>query len=538
VSAIKAFGYLRVSTEEQATSALSLDAQAQRIRDTAKAEGWDLIEIFREEGVSGSREDRPELKKLLARLAEVDRVVITKLDRLSRDEAYSFDLYRLFEGNGVVLKSIEDNVDDSENGLLLRGLLTSLSAHEIRRGSKRTREALSQNAVQGKHHARWPLGYDKSGEPLEPAAGVVRRIFEQAANGVAQGVIASQLNDDRITTSTGKPWKQDQVKKVLNNVTYCGRVESKGVIYPGNHASIVSGELWERVAKIREANKRDRKGGASGRHPAGRHLFTKGLLRCAHCGEAMAPRTGKAGHEGESYRCYTRLSTKADACVQTNVPRALLDTAVFDFFASQRFDAQATQEYMEAKAGSAHKQRADLLAAAKREEHKAREILERMTRERMEDRIDPDEWRDEWKPRLDKEVAGASGKREQLERQVKESAAETEAIAQIAGSAAVQALAKVRAQIAGEVTSAKDIDSLRATLGLLFERFEIARTPLSQIVDSGEPELNVPLLAAGEWTVALHPRTEWIGDLDGYWREIAGRVPLLINNESLTTVSD
>jgi hypothetical protein len=45
------------------------------------------------------------------------------------------------------------------------------------------------------------------------------------------------------------------------------------------------------------------------------------------------------------------------------------------------------------------------------------------------------------------------------------------------------------------------------------------------------------LLAAGQWTLALYPREEWVGDLDGYWREVAGRVPLTIN-ESLATTND
>jgi hypothetical protein len=44
-------------------------------------------------------------------------------------------------------------------------------------------------------------------------------------------------------------------------------------------------------------------------------------------------------------------------------------------------------------------------------------------------------------------------------------------------------------------------------------------------------------MRAGEWTVCMVPRTEWVGDLDGYLREILGRVPLAIN-ESLGTVTD
>jgi hypothetical protein len=174
----------------------------------------------------------------------------------------------------------------------------------------------------------------------------------------------------------------------------------------------------------------------------------------------------------------------------------------------------------------------------------ATDHLERMSRERVENLIDPAEWREEWKPRLDAELAAATAERERLEQQVEASAAEVKALADLVDSAAVQGLATIKAEVAGQVASAGGIDSLRANLGLLFERFEIARMPADerteaekQIAAAQAAEYEEPLLSVGQWTVAMVPRAEWIGDLDGYWQEILGRVPLTIN-ESLGTVSD
>lgn len=60
---------------------------------------------------------------------------------------------------------------------------------------------------------------------------------------------------------------------------------------------------------------------------------------------------------------------------------------------------------------------------------------------------------------------------------------------------------------------------------------EIARAQEGEYAD----EEAVPQLAVGDWTVTLFPRLVWIGDLDGYYREITGRLPLAINESSMST---
>jgi hypothetical protein len=118
---------------------------------------------------------------------------------------------------------------------------------------------------------------------------------------------------------------------------------------------------------------------------------------------------------------------------------------------------------------------------------------------------------------------------------VEAAAGEVEAISALADSAAINALAAVKSEIAGEIRSAEGIEGLRAALGLLFERVEIVRTPIdpppltgieAKIAHAQEHEYDdeeaVPALAVGDWTVTLYPRLEWIGDLDGYYREPAG----------------
>ena len=82
----RAVGYIRVSTEEQAIEGQSLDSQYARIKAYADSQGWDLIEVYREEGYSGKTIDRPELKRLIKTIAagQIDVLLVYKVDRLTR----------------------------------------------------------------------------------------------------------------------------------------------------------------------------------------------------------------------------------------------------------------------------------------------------------------------------------------------------------------------------------------------------------------------------------------------------------------------
>lgn len=93
------YGYARVSTEDQ-----SLNLQ----HDAFKKYGVD--EVF-EEKMSGTRKDRPQLEALLSVLKKGDKVVVYKLDRISRSTKHLIELTELFAEKGVEFVSIQDNID-------------------------------------------------------------------------------------------------------------------------------------------------------------------------------------------------------------------------------------------------------------------------------------------------------------------------------------------------------------------------------------------------------------------------------------------
>ena len=81
-----AIGYVRVSTQEQATEGVSLDAQRDRLRSYCASNAIRLIDIVGDEGISGSTVDRPGLQAALYMIkrGRANTLIVVKLDRLSR----------------------------------------------------------------------------------------------------------------------------------------------------------------------------------------------------------------------------------------------------------------------------------------------------------------------------------------------------------------------------------------------------------------------------------------------------------------------
>ncbi|MSO41458.1 MAG: hypothetical protein EXQ70_06125 [Solirubrobacterales bacterium] len=340
----------------------------------------------------------------------------------------------------------------------------------------------SHRAKEGRHHGRPPYGYKVKHRDLirdAATAPIVERIYREAAGGKSQRAIARGLNEDGIKPKRAKSWTQSGVGLVLRNPTYRGAVIFNDEEHEGLHEAIIEPELWERVAGDRAATARSRKGGP-GRGPAGPHLFTKGLLRCGHCGGAMAPRTdpgrkgGRAGKTREEYRCLGRDQNGLKSCPQTPVPRAPLDAAAFAYFKDQGVDLEELRKQLSAAIKRQRAESAALLDAAEREERKASEAVERVRRDYTDGKIEAEEWR-ELKPGLESEHEAAQAALAQArEREAKALAAEDETPG--AEETAVLRLAAIQAAIAGKVADASGIDAVRLGLRRTFEEFLIFRT--------------------------------------------------------------
>lgn len=136
-------GYARVSTTDQ-------DMQMQI--DALTAAG--CFEIF-EEKVSGKKKDRPKLQEMLKMLRSGDRVVVYKLDRISRSTKHLIELAEFFEETGVEFVSIKENIDTSTPmGRFFFRLMASIAELERDIASERTIDGLSAARARGRRGGR------------------------------------------------------------------------------------------------------------------------------------------------------------------------------------------------------------------------------------------------------------------------------------------------------------------------------------------------------------------------------------------------
>jgi DNA invertase Pin-like site-specific DNA recombinase len=206
----KALGYLRVSTEEQASSGAGLAAQRAALEAEAQRRGWDL-ELVEDAGVSAKDLNRPALTEALARLDahQADVLLVTKLDRLSRSVHDFTGLLARAQRCRWSLVCLDLGVDTTTPaGELQAHVVASMAHYERRLIGQRTKDALAAKKAAGVR-----LGRPQS-LPLE----VVRRVVAERDAGRTWQSIADALVSDGVPTARGgTTWRVSTVQAVYKS---------------------------------------------------------------------------------------------------------------------------------------------------------------------------------------------------------------------------------------------------------------------------------------------------------------------------------
>ena len=258
--ATRALGYLRVSTEEQAASGHGLEAQEKSVRSFADSQGYDLVEVLTDPGVSGATRpaDRPAFGRALA-LAEAgafDVLLVAKIDRLSRDIRHAMTTVSdLAEQHEVAFRSVTESVIDTSNpmGRTFFAIFAGMAENE--RFVIRDRTAGGRVAKAGKGGfagGQAPYGYAKDLEGglriVPEQARIVRRIYQERRRKRTLQAIADALNAEGIPAPRGGRWAVSTVAYVTDNPKYRGAIEylfrwngaEQHVLQPGAHEAIVA----------------------------------------------------------------------------------------------------------------------------------------------------------------------------------------------------------------------------------------------------------------------------------------------------------
>ena len=357
--------YTRVSTDLQASrDEGSLDTQEARLRHAVRARGeMDApVLVFREEGVSGKSLDRPSLQALIeaVKAGKVGRVMVTRVDRLSRSLMDFYELNQLFEKHEVQFQSLNESFDTSSAmGRAMVKLLLVFAELEREQTAERTRAAMHARAARGLWNGGpRPLGYDPAGNGhlnVEPAeAELVRLMFHKYVEFRSAPKLAAWLNDQghrqkqylsrRRGATGGLRFSADSVRRVLTNRIYLGEIQHKGETFGGQHDGIVELDLFNRVQAALSDNEKRRTGALSRAHYD--YLLT-GLVKCS-CGFALTPSAGN-GHGGRYhyYRCVGLNKKDRHSCVVKQTRAERLDELVMDMVRDAARDPSLVAEAVE-----------------------------------------------------------------------------------------------------------------------------------------------------------------------------------------------
>jgi site-specific DNA recombinase len=220
----KAIGYVRVSTDEQATEGVSLAAQRAKIEAYAVCADLELVAIVEDAGISGKKTaNRPGLQKALSMLEDgaADALVVFKLDRLSRSTRDVLDLADAAARESWALHSLSERLDTSSAaGRFVLTILAALAEMERAQIGERTAAALSHIRSTGrKTGGTVPYGFDvaEGGKlvPNESEQATRALILDLSAAGSSFRKIADELNGRGIATKTGAAWTHVQVSAIV-----------------------------------------------------------------------------------------------------------------------------------------------------------------------------------------------------------------------------------------------------------------------------------------------------------------------------------
>jgi len=160
----------------------------------------------------------------------------------------------------------------------------------------------------------------------------------------------------------GKPWHKNCVYRVLRNPVYIGQVEYKGETYAGEHDPIVEKTLWDQVQKAIAVPGKVR----SNMNRATTPGLLKGILRCGHCGAAMAVTfTQRHGRQYRYYVCHRASSTSYENCEVRSVSAGIIEDLVKDrlrsLFRSPEVVRQTIESIRRLQAEERHQVEADRL---------------------------------------------------------------------------------------------------------------------------------------------------------------------------------
>ena len=362
--------YERLSRDDELQGeSNSISNQKQMLEDFARRNGLPNPMHFTDDGISGTRFDRPGFLAMMEEVeaGRVEAIVIKDMSRLGRDYLKVGQVMEVLRQRGVRLIAINDGVDSlkgDDDFTPFRNIMNEFYARDT---SRKIRSVFKSKGMSGKHLTGTVIyGYlwDEKREHWlvdEEAAEVVRRIFSLTLEGYGPYQIACKLSADRIEipavhlarfnegVNRSKPvkdpygWGSSTIVNILKKREYLGHTinfktrkhfkdkkshyvsEDEWTIFENTHEAIIDQQTFDLVQKIRSNVRRYPNGW-------GEAAPLTGLLYCADCGGKMYVHRTNNGRRISQYTCsnYTKVPCGTLCPTQHRINESAVLTLVSD----------------------------------------------------------------------------------------------------------------------------------------------------------------------------------------------------------------
>ena len=362
--------YERLSRDDELQGeSNSISNQKQMLEDFARRNGLPNPTHFTDDGISGTRFDRPGFLAMMEEVeaGRVEAIVIKDMSRLGRDYLKVGQVMEVLRQRGVRLIAINDGVDSlkgDDDFTPFRNIMNEFYARDT---SRKIRFVFKSKGMSGKHLTGTVIyGYlwDEKREHWlvdEEAAEVVRRIFSLTLEGYGPYQIACKLSADRIEipvvhlarfnegVNRSKPvkdpygWGSSTIVNILKKREYLGHTinfktrkhfkdkkshyvsEDEWTIFENTHEAIIDQQTFDLVQKIRSNVRRYPNGW-------GEAAPLTGLLYCADCGGKMYVHRTNNGKRISQYTCsnYTKVPCGTLCPTQHRINESAVLTLVSD----------------------------------------------------------------------------------------------------------------------------------------------------------------------------------------------------------------
>ena len=304
--------YYRYSSTAQRD--VSIDDQKNAAHEYAAAHGYHIIKEYEDHAISGTTDDRPQYQLMLYEVEKLRPayLILWKTDRLSRDRIDSTIAKKRLRDCGVKIEYVAEAIpEDDASALIIESIYEAMAEMFIIGHRKNVKRGLTGNANKCWYNGKVVLGY--KGKPNEPykidedTAPIVKRVFEDYADGKPLQQICNDLNDAGLRSTKGNEFTVNSLRHILTNRSYIGEYRWGEVVKEDGMPRIVDDELFEQVQKRLEQNKRGGKGALrklESNDTVSDYWLTNHIY-CKECGGTMQgiAGTSKSGKLHYYYAC-------------------------------------------------------------------------------------------------------------------------------------------------------------------------------------------------------------------------------------------